>query len=157
VFVIDSNVLIDYRESDLSILSRFSITFGQIYVPTLIKNESRISLKQLTVNNLELYEPTIQELMAAHTGDGGLSVADRLCLHICQSHHWICLTNEKLLRNECIRNDVQTLRGLRMLIMLKEENHITREYTELVARQIQQTNPCISKEVFQEFYAEIYS
>jgi rRNA-processing protein FCF1 len=157
LYVIDANVLIDYRDSDLSILSIFSMTQGQIYVPSLIADEvTGISQGELEAHNLVIYEPKIGDLFNAYEKKGGLSVRDHLFLILATKNNWICITNEKLLGNECQRNGLETIRGLRILINLCQQGYITANYAELIAQKIHQTNPFhISEDVIQKFYQEI--
>lgn len=153
MYVIDANVIIDFRDSDLNILSLFSQKAGQIIVPTLIADEvHRVSNEQFQQLGLQIYEPETSELLLAYSQPGGLSRQDYLCLILAQKYQWSCITNEKLLRNECERNNIKTIRGLRLLIHLYQNKHISQAKADEVALMIQTANPLhITESIIQEF------
>jgi hypothetical protein len=92
--VADANVLIDYAQTDPSILTLHVRHFGPIYVPSVILDE----VDQLDAADCESLELTVVEepleiLVAASEERGPLSFEDRICLLLARTNQWICITN----------------------------------------------------------------
>lgn len=157
MYVLDANILIDYKDSDLNILSLFSQKLGTLYVPVQVAAEVKnLSLQDLANHQLIIYEPDLMELSTAYAYKGALSPEDYLCFLVAQKYKWCCVTNEKRLRNECERNNIATVRGLRLLIELCQKGHITKSDAEVIAHKIHTVNPKhISESILQDFRSEL--
>jgi predicted nucleic acid-binding protein len=157
LLIVDANVLIDYCKSDLSILALCSNHLGPIYVPSVVLDEVE-QLDLQTCENLGLIhvEEPLAVLLTASEQSGGLSFQDHICLALAKENGWVCVTNEKLLRNTCQREGVKTLRGLRLMIELVTGGFLTAAQADEIAAAIQQSNPRhITDTILQRFRQEI--
>lgn len=143
----DANVLIDYCNGDIRVLSLVNTHVGQVCIATPVLDEV-IALDERTCAEmgLTLVEPDAEQLIVAGQVRGGLSAEDRLCLLLAKANGWICVTNEKLLRRECEKQDVQVVWGLELLALLVESAGITRERAARLAHAIHMANPLFINE-----------
>jgi hypothetical protein len=140
--VLDANVLIDYRDTDLSILSLVTTHVAPVCVPGPILSEVP-GLDEATCRDLgiEPYEPTLEELVNAGRRIGSLSFADRLVWLIARDRAWSCVTNEKPLRRLCSTEGVHTLWGLNLVLPLVECGELEVAHAIEVAGDIHRHNP----------------
>jgi len=140
--VLDANVLIDYRDADLGILSLVATHVAPVCVPGPILTEVP-GLDEATCRDLgiEPYEPTLAELVEAGRRIGSLSFADRLVWLVARNRAWTCVTNEKPLRRLCDTQGINTLWALNLMLPLVEcgELEVTRAVE--VAGDIHRNNP----------------
>src|SRR5262249_31938037 len=67
---------------------------------------------------LGIVDPELDDLLAAaQVPRGALSFQDRLCLLVAERRGWICVSNDKPLRQECSLRGVPVLWGLEMLAL----------------------------------------
>jgi rRNA-processing protein FCF1 len=115
----DANVLIDYRDSDLSIFGLVNRHVGEVHILTTILNEvdglDQTDCEQL---GLKVIEPELAQLVRAAAGRGQLSFRDRLCLIVSHDKGFVCVTNDKALRKACEEENVTVLWGLEMMTAL---------------------------------------
>jgi len=101
----DANVLIDYAKSAPEILRLVSQHIRQLYVATPILAEVHdLSTEQVTDLGIEIVEPSPEQLTEANERrftETTISGIDALCYVMARDHQWICLTNDKALRNYC--------------------------------------------------------
>ena len=141
-YVIDANVLIDYCDSELQMLSSFSRHIGTIY----IARSTFEKVRQLTVaaakrHNLSIATPDAQTIIAASAKRGSLAYDDHETLLLAKLHGWICITNDKPLRRECDTEGVVCLWGLEPMKALVEQGIATVSKVLTVAKKIQSVNP----------------
>jgi rRNA-processing protein FCF1 len=157
IFIVDANVLIDYAKTDRSILSLVALHIGPVHVPSCILRE----VDQLTPQDchdlgLIIVQETQAQWDAVSPMGGALSSEDRMCLLMAVSNGWICVTNDRALRNACAKAQVKTLGGLGLLIQLAQHGHLTAPACMAVARAIHRTNPfMISTAVIQQLKADL--
>ncbi|MHB8181819.1 MAG: hypothetical protein ACYDDR_13510 [Acidithiobacillus ferrivorans] len=140
--ILDANVVIDFCQSDVHVLSAITTRVGQLFLATPVLDEVRSLDKKKCVDlGIVLVEPEIGHVVMAEERRGALSFEDHLCLILARDNGWTCVTNEKLLRKECRKERIQVVWGLELLAILYEQGGITKNRAKQVARAIQQANP----------------
>jgi len=155
--VADANVLIDYVQTDSSILELHARHLGPIYVPSVILDEvDQLDERACQALGLTvIYEP-VEILLLAGQARGPLSFEDRVCLFLARNNGWTCVTNEKALHKHCVMENVQAIWGLRLTIDLVRAAQLTRTTAIQTARAIQAINSrYITEEVMTRFVAEL--
>lgn len=145
--VFDANVIIDYLQSDKELFREFIIYFGTVYVPDLVLAEVR----ELSVKQAEEIGLNIVETPLSFSKPKGLSLQDTACLYFVKEKGWICVTNDKKLRNECIKAGGKVMWGLETLLMLVKTNLISRNKALSVAKKIKTKNPEVTEELMNRF------
>lgn len=155
--ILDADVLIDFCQSDISVLSIISSHLGPIHLATPVLDEVRALNERMCARlGIELVEPEIQHVILAAEERGSLSFEDKLCLFLAKDNNWICVTNEKLLQRECRKEEVKTVWGLELLAVLVEVGGITKKRASHIAASIHEQNPLyINKQVVQRFLERI--
>ena len=109
VLLSDADVLIDYRDSDLSILTLVVQHLAPVHVVRDVVDEvDDLSLARCGELGLTVVEVEPQVLLQLATLPQRLSRYDRLSFHVCQVNDWICVTNDRLLRRTCGEHNVRT-------------------------------------------------
>ena len=157
LFIVDACVLIDFVETDRSLLRLISQHVGQIRVPSPVLGEVR----QLTRDSAEevglvVVEPALDvALQAAERGTPGLSFQDELCLRVAAAEGWTCVTNDRRLRVECEARSVYVRWGLELLLLLVEARVLgTNEAIDAV-RAMASLNPRLARKVVLSFERKV--
>ncbi|MFK5986112.1 MAG: hypothetical protein QM479_11905 [Pseudomonadota bacterium] len=153
--ITDANVLIDYVESDITILAIYSAEIERIIIPEIILDE----VEQLTFEECEHYglQVVSEEMdvlnLASTNVHGPLSFQDKVCLYLTKSiDNAICITNEKALKRFCEEQEIPVKRGLKLMVELVEHKKIDAEVVLEVAQQIHRNNPLfITDKIIEEF------
>ena len=146
-FVLDSDVLIDYRDSDLTILELVARHVARLIVLRPVLDEvsglteadcERLGIEILDVETHRLIE-------AAGLEEPSLSFTERLCMHVCDedgwSEKWVYVTNDDLIEFICVHYFIGSDYGLDLLWFLVEEGVISTEHAISVAHQIGKSSP----------------
>ena len=142
VLLADADVLIDYRDSDLAILGLVARHLGRVAVLLPILDEVRnFTEPEAGQLGIEVVEVETDWLLHAAKEESRISFNDRLCLVVCRSEGWTCVTNDRALRRLCTRHGVKTRFGLALMADLVANCALTRRRAVDVARQIQASNP----------------
>lgn len=157
VLLSDANVLIDYRDSDLSILALVVRHLAPIHVVRDVVDEvDHLSLtrcRELGLTVIEIEPPVLLQLT---TLPRRLSRYDRLSLHACQANDWICVTNDRLLCRTCGEYNVRTRWGLELMLDLVATGALSTSRALKTARRIHTNNPHhISKEILKRFSSRL--
>ena len=146
----DANVLIDYAKSAPEILRLVSQHIRQLYVATPILAEVHdLSTEQVTDLGIEIVEPSLEQLTEANERrftETTISGTDALCYVMARDHQWLCLTNDKALRNYCTSCQVKCLWGLEIMIQLVRSGQLTASRAYSTACSIQSKNRYIKDE-----------
>ncbi|MEW6051730.1 MAG: hypothetical protein AB1644_11825 [Candidatus Zixiibacteriota bacterium] len=154
--IVDSSALIDYCESDLSILSLFSQTVQPVYVgKAALDNVKQLSETQARRIHIQIVIPDIALALEAAEKRGPLAYDDHETLLLAKSHGWCCLTNDKALRRECQNEGVQVRWGLEPMKILVAQSELTVARAILVAQEISKVNPFITQKIVDEFSQQI--
>ena len=152
IIVSDANVLIDFLISNEEILTIACRTIFDIHVPVPILREiKQLSEAKAKKLGLKLFEPTEQQLNQSISANPRLSFEDSLCLQIAKDNGWICTTNDKALRKECDKLNVNKMWGLEIMVTLNQDGHLSKRDALKVAEKIGEMNLRITKEVVENF------
>lgn len=150
-FVLDSDVLIDYRDSDLTILELVARHVARLIVLRPVLDEvsglteadcGRLGIEILDVETHGLIE-------AAGLEEPSLSFTERLCMYVCATdgwdENWGYVTNDDQIEYICWHypgfGSIGTVYGLDLLRFLVEEGVLSTERAISVARQIGKSSP----------------
>jgi hypothetical protein len=68
---------------------------------------------------------------------------------------WVCIANDRLLRNECRRHGVETVWGLEMLLLLVGSGALAALRARRAATRIHGENPQITRKVLDDFLGKL--
>lgn len=157
LFIVDANVLIDYANTELQVLSLAARHLGPVHVArALLREVKGLTEAKCRRLGLTLVDPSVDQLLEAGEGRGALSFEDRLCLILAKHQGWTCVTNDRRLRKECSAQRVRVLWGLEPMIELVEKRRLAPAQAIRVAKSIQATNPQhITSEIVRRFERQI--
>lgn len=157
VLLSDADVLIDYRDSDLSILALVVQHLAPVHVVRDVVDEvDDLSLARCRELGLTVIEVEPEVLLQLATLPRRLSRYDRLSLHVCRENDWICVTNDRLLRRTCGEYNVRTRWGLQLMLDLVSAGGLSASRAFETARRIHANNPHhISKEILERFSSRL--
>lgn len=157
--ITDANVLIDYAESDITILALYSTEIEQIIIPdTILEEVEQLTLEECEHYGLKVIDEDMKVLtLAANNSHGPLSFQDKVCLYLTKSIDGAtCITNEKALKKLCENEGVPVKRGLKLMVELVEQKKIEPDVVIDVAEQIHENNPLfITSKILDDFRALI--
>ena len=157
VLLSDADVLIDYRDSDLSILALVVQHLAPVHVVRDVVDEvDDLSLTRCEELGLTVVEVEPQVLLQLATLPLRLSRYDRLSFHVCQENDWICVTNDRLLCRTCGEHNVRTKWGLELMLDLVSAGVISASRALKTARCIHANNPHhISMRILERFSSRL--
>ncbi len=143
LLLMDANVLIDFLDSDPSVLRLVSSHVGQVHVPTPILQDEILLANDVDWTELGVVavEPSFDLVREAARPRPGLAFCDVLCLLLAQESGWACVTNDRKLRRACAEVEVQTVWGLELVAWLVEAEALPAAAAEQIAATIQAANP----------------
>lgn len=142
ILLADADVLIDYTKTDLSILTLVAQHTGKVYVlDEVLRTVDGLNKTKCKRHGITVIEADTELLLAAGKHSGALSFEDWLCYLACETEGWVYVTNDRALIRTCRQGKVQHRRGLRLMVELVRDGHLTRTRALKVARAIQTTNP----------------
>lgn len=156
-FVIDANVLIDYADSDPSILTLFSKHIGTIHVITdVLEKVEQLNVKECRRLGLVIAEPTLEQYLEAGKKIPGLAFDDTLCLILARDNHWTLISTDKALRSACKNANIPLLWGLELMLPLVEKNLLPAPFALKTAAHIHALNPkFVNQQILERFTAKI--
>jgi predicted nucleic acid-binding protein len=141
-FVIDANVLIDFADSDPTLLALFSKHIGTIHaIPDVLENVEQISEMECRHLGIVIAEPTLEQYLEAGQKISGLAFDDKLCLLMARDNHWTLISNDKALRSACKNANIFLLWGLELMLPLVEKNLLSPSLAQKTADHIHSLNP----------------
>ena len=150
--VCDANILIDYCQTDISILKLAAERCYDICIPSSVFHEVRqLTHEMLGELNLRKVDESFEQIMEAQNNRSALSVADYVCFLLAKNNNWTCATNEKALFNKCRKENVDVIRGLTLMVDLHNKAALSRKRAISVAKQIKQINDRITHRVIADF------
>lgn len=143
ILLADADVLlIDYRDSDLTILKLVSDHIGPVRVLREVLDEAPgISDRQCTRLGIEIVRLETELMLEANNLPRSLSVTDRLCVVVCDHHSWTLVTNDRALRNVCKDRGIRLRWGLGLMVDLVHAEVLTEARALKIAAAIQRANP----------------
>jgi rRNA-processing protein FCF1 len=149
--ICDANVLIDYVKADEAVLAMLAGYWGIVFVPDVVLSE----VQQLSANRARSLGLTIIETPLSMADVAGLSFPDRACLYFATREGWVCIANDRRLRNECKSRGIQTVWGLEMLLLLVQSDTLAEPRARRVAMKIHAENPQITRKVLDDFIGKL--
>lgn len=155
--VLDACVLIDFLESDRSILIAIRDHLGEISVVRPVFDEvDSFSEEQAVDLGLHIVDVELDLAIEAANRRGSLSFEDRLCLLLAAREGWTCVTNDGALRKACIDDDVEVRWGLEVLLDLVRAGGLGKREAESIAATIRAQNPhYVTTKIFAAFVAKL--
>lgn len=153
VLLMDANVLIDYQKSDLSVLGLVNKHVAEVHVlTTIIEEVDGVDVVDCERLGLKAIEPELHQLTLAASKRGQLSFRDHLCLIVASDASFVCVTNDKPLRNACSADGVSILWGLEIMTALVRANAMRAADAIQTAEKIHLSNPLhITKKLVDRF------
>ena len=153
ILLMDANVLIDYQNSDFSVLGLVNKHVGEVLVlTTIIKEVGGLDFTDCERLGLKVIEPDLIQLKRAATKRGQLSFRDHLCLLVASESGFVCVTNDKPLRKACIEEGVAILWGLEIMTALVQGHEMRAVDAIQTAEKIHNSNPLhISRKLVEQF------
>lgn len=152
--VADADVLIDYADTDPTVLTLFSKRHGRIHVLEPVLEEEVDSLDAANCERLgiTIVQPSTELLLEAGTRGGTLSIHDWASLLVAREMEARCITNDKALRRECENAGISCLWGLEIMTELVRGGDLATADAIQVAQSIHEINPRhISRELVDRF------
>ena len=142
ILLADADVLIDYRDSDLTILKLVSDHIGPVRVLRQVLDEAPgISDHRCAQLGIEVVQLETELLIEANDLPRSLSVADRFCIIACERHRWTLVTNDRALRTVGKQRGIRLRWGLGLMVDLVHAAVLTEARAIKVATAIQAANP----------------
>jgi hypothetical protein len=156
ILLADANVLIDYRDADLSILRSACVHVGPIRVVREVLDEvADFDADQASSLGIDVVDAGAELLLEVATLPRRLSRPDRLSYLVARENDWICLTNDRLLRELCAENGVRLCWGLKIMELLVEADVLVLDVAAATARTIVANNPQMGEAVLSTFLRRI--
>ncbi len=143
LLLMDANVLIDYRDSDLEVLALVGRHVGTVHVlSTILADEvPGVAQEDCVLLGLSVIEPELEQVVRAGAARGRLSFSDHLCLIVAADGGYACVTNDRALRTACDSAQVETIWGLELMTKLVELGNLAAGDALAVAEKIHKANP----------------
>ena len=142
ILLADADVLIDYRDSDLTILKLVSQHIGPVRVLRQVLDEAPgISDQRCERLGIEIVQLETELMLEANSLPRSLSATDRLCVVACEHHEWTLVTNDRALRKVSSTRGIRLRWGLGLMTDLVRTRALTEARALRVATAIQRSNP----------------
>jgi rRNA-processing protein FCF1 len=140
--LVDANVLIDYRDSNLRALTLVARHLRPVRIlRPLLREVDELDEAECVRHRLELWDPSPEQLAAAAAHRRSLSFLDCAVLIVARDEGWIAATNDRALRQECEVEGVPTRWGLELLAELVEAGQLPADAAVGIANEIHDNNP----------------
>ncbi len=154
--VADANVLIDYAESDRSVLTLISRNLAAVHIPSpVFKEVHKLTEKEAADLGIDIVEPTLAQAREASAWKGTTSFQDHLCFVLARDERWTVLTNDKALRKACAGANIKCMWGIEAMAVLVETSHLTATRAMRVAKGIARVNRSITEDLLERFRTKI--
>lgn len=137
--LVDTNVLIDYMETNARVLTCYHQEVKPMVVPRRVQGELKtMKGAMLTGLGLTVHTETLEQLAAARAYRSlELSEVDKVCMFVARELQLPCATNDFALRTACIAMGVPVLWGFDLMITLVAREHLEVKEAIETAQQIQ--------------------
>jgi len=154
ILLCDACVMLDYLDFAPSILSLTVKHFTQIYIPDVVLLElTKYSQSDIESLGIKIQETPLSYYLIPLLGP--LSLQDRACLMLSQEMGWTCVTNDQRLKKACDNEQVATLGGFGLLILLVRKKIITKEEGVKVIKAIGKGNMWISPSLIENVISQL--
>lgn len=151
-FLLDSCIVIDIGHTDPQILDLLPLLGPTHFLNDLKKEADVFKWLDPKEIRLEYLDADFEDIAFAneYVHQTGLSKQDLLCLRTAARHGWTVITNDKTLRNECLREGIPTQYEFYLIFELVKAGILTKAEAGIFIRSVCQSNQRISKTVKQE-------
>lgn len=143
ILIVDANVLIDFCQTDPSVLTLVVRHVGVVNVAEPVLDEVD-QLDRLAAEALGIRVVTPDFACFTRAAQlaqrSPLHFQDWVCLLLAEAHHWVCVTNDKRLRAQCQQREVAILWGLELLLRLVAQGALPAGNAVDIAEAIHRTN-----------------
>jgi predicted nucleic acid-binding protein len=155
--VTDANVLIDYASTDESVLALAARDLGRVIVPLPVLDEvDLLDVAACERLDIEVIEPTLEQLLEAGAQRGRLSFEDRLCLVVARDAGMQCVTNDRRLRAACGTASVPVMWSLELLLELVAAGQFPPDQALVIAEELHRISPRhITSDILTEFRLQV--
>lgn len=155
--ILDANIIIDYVQSDRTLLKLISDHIGTIYLAMPVLEEiNELDENECERLGIQIVEPEIEAVLEASATRGPLSFQDHLSLILAKEYHWTCVTNDKPLRVACKQEHVPMLWGIELICMLVETEGLDADSASEIILDIHWNNPkYITKSIVQRAFIRL--
>lgn len=157
LYVIDSSVIIDYKQTRTEVLGLIAAHLGKVVIlPPILDEVDDFGKDDCNRLSLEIVTPSLEEYAeAAIHKEPGLSAEDYLCLVVSERLAATCLTNDGALHKACRRRKIQCMCGLRPMLHLTEMKILSPREALRTAQAIHANNIYITDLVIEDFRREL--
>jgi len=159
VLLSDANVLIDYRDSDITILTLAVQRVAPVHVIREVADEvDDLSLARCRELGLTVVDVDPEVLLEVAALPRRLSRSDRLSFYVSRQNDWICITNDRPLRKVCEEHNVRVRWGLELMLDLTYSGVLPAPRALTIARRIHTNNPHhVTEEILKRFASRLRS
>ncbi len=155
-YILDADVLIDYRDADISVVSGFASQVTACYIGRSAFGEVRqLTESQAKKIHLEILTPDLEMIAESARLKGRLSAYDWETYFLAKEHGLKCVSNDTSLRKQCISSGVAVMWGLEAMKLLVGVKVISVRKAISVARKIGETNHHITEEIVSRFEHQV--
>lgn len=154
--ILDACVVIDYAETDLSVLAAISTHVAPIALARPVLNEVE-QLDEGAAADLGMTVVDVELELASKAAQGPrvLSFEDRVCLLLAKREDWTCVTNDRRLRRACAEESVRVMWGLEMMLRGVAVGVLSPNETIQIAEAMHHANPrYVTQKVVAKFTQE---
>jgi predicted nucleic acid-binding protein len=139
--IVDANVLIDYLDTEPSVLALVARETGPLFVAMeVLAKVDQLDVTVCEELGLTIAVPSISQLLEAAVRRPGLAFDDVVCLVMARDHGWCCVTNARALRAACRLSGVRVQWGLEIMLRLVARSALSSRDAIEVALAIQRSN-----------------
>ena len=154
ILLCDACVMLDYLEFAPSILFLTVKHFSQIYIPDVVLLElTKYSQSEVEALGIRIQETPLSYYLVPLLGP--LSFQDRACLWLSQEMGWTCVTNDQKLKKACDNEQVATIGGFGLLILLAQKKIISIEKGVKAIKAIGKGNSWISPSLIENVISQL--
>jgi len=155
-YIFDADVLIDYRDSDLTIVARFADYAKGCYIGRSAFGEvKRLTLTQANRLNIEILTPDLEIVSESARLKGKLSAYDWETYFLAKKNNLTCVSNDMGLRRVCVTSGVPVMWGLQLMKVLVHAEMLPASQAIRVARKIGESNQRIKAEIIAMFERQV--
>ena len=126
-FVFDTSVIISFIEADIQLLNLVAHNIGNIFITESVFMEVKKQKDELRHISYKQIEEHDDDFDSAPTIFGATSTVDNIAMLTAKRHGYICVTNDRPLRNLCEKYSVDCKWGLELIIELVKTKIITKD------------------------------
>jgi rRNA-processing protein FCF1 len=142
ILLADADILIDYCDSDLTVLKLVSEHIGPLVVLREVLDEvPGISDRHCARLGIKIIRLETALMLETNRLPRTVSIGARLCVLACDRHRWTLVTNDQALRRVCKDRNIPLRWGFGLMVDLVRAGVLTEAQALKVASAIQRSNP----------------